>query len=206
MKIKNLILILLLITVVPLRAQFELQPGTILTYEVTNGATTYDFVVTVVQLEPELKLKYEMGAPANINGTVSMTDEALQNATRQVTWFGGGEMVLNDATTIFMSRKNYEEAFVGGNYFETSISFDDDPTVYDFQETIEGTYEARVNGELMKFDSRHATAYTFNPETEEVDYGPAIFTVADPEYPLIVWLYKGFTVKLIEVENAITYD
>lgn len=116
---KLFILLLLLASIAPAKAQsadtdleiFEkaIKPGTILTYDVNANQKQYKFIVTLKTVGKEVSFDWSMTEPVNKFGTVTMSAEALANATALKNYFTGGVSALSNETSVWVSQKVFNE-------------------------------------------------------------------------------------------------
>ncbi|MCF8234055.1 MAG: hypothetical protein K9G67_01415 [Bacteroidales bacterium] len=85
------------------------MPGQILVYEVDFNGNVYDFIVHIKEVEDGISFDYEMTNEAGTKGSVNMSKEAVDNAIAQNNYFGGGEMNLDDQTTVWVSKKVFSD-------------------------------------------------------------------------------------------------
>ncbi len=132
-----------------------LKVGTVMTWGVDFSGQQYDFIVTVKALGPDLKFDYEMTAPANKKGDVTIKAQALVDADRMNNMFGGGPMVLEDKTTVWIAQtfvKEYRAKEIShridtGSGYEIFLPPDEPET----------TYKATVDGKEVEFPIHHIT-------------------------------------------------
>ncbi len=87
-----------------------LSEGLILVYGVDYHGTLYDFIITIKSLENEtVEFDYEMTNAAGTKGKVKMSAEAINNATAQNNYFSGGTLELNNMTSVWLSKKVFNE-------------------------------------------------------------------------------------------------
>lgn len=176
-----------------------LKEGSVLTYEVRSGGTTYDFIVTITSLEEGISFDYEMTAPANLEGSVTIAKDAMDNAFAMVNYFRGGELVLKDATTVFLCRECYERAKTG----ELSLTLDgaDEPTILD---AVEPGYShtLEINGEEQDINCTWMYNQSWDEEEDDVVIGDQLIVMKDSEYPLILAMWLDFSIQLKAADNV----
>jgi len=89
--------------------------GTKMIYDVKFRGKSYDFIVTLKKLSPELQFDWIMMEPVNKTGSITISPYALENAYGQVNYLPEGELKLDSATCILLSKKAFAE-LIGENY------------------------------------------------------------------------------------------
>jgi hypothetical protein len=86
------------------------QEGTILIYEVDFYGNNYDFLVLIHEIKKDkVVFEYLMTNPNQTSGSITITADALESATSQFNFFGGGPVTLEDMTSVWISRKVFDE-------------------------------------------------------------------------------------------------
>lgn len=89
---------------------FEIKEGTKLIYGVEAGFDKYDFIVEITSTNNGLAFGWQMTAPANISGEITLLPEALENAVVYHNYFKGDtKLTFTDKSSVFLSQKNAEE-------------------------------------------------------------------------------------------------
>ena len=100
----------------------DVQPGDKLVYAVDAGGQQYDFVVTYRSYTAKgIQFDYAMSAPANKKGSVRISEKGCNSSRKYVNYFGGGEMVLEDACTVWLCYDNFMDMPMR----ETKMQLDD---------------------------------------------------------------------------------
>jgi len=87
-----------------------LSEGLILVYGVDYNGSLYDFIVTIKSLKDgAVEFDYEMTNASGTKGNVKITANALKDATVHYNYFSGGPLELNDMTTVWMSKKVFDD-------------------------------------------------------------------------------------------------
>lgn len=185
-----------------LAQSIEFQPGTVLTYEVQAGSDNYQFIATLTEVGDSMTFDYVITAPGNTRGSVHISADAMLNASKMVNLFGGGPMRLTDATTVFLCRECYWEAKYGAA--ELEITFDDNEEATYFGSVVGPStiFNVRVDGEEQTLETYSIASVVYNPEEDRDEYAASLAVLDNLDYPLIVYMDLGFTVKLVEVQNA----
>lgn len=199
--------ILLLITLLSInffatgqQANFTLTKGTKLTYEVEQGTKAYQFIMKITELGKTVSFDWEMTAPVNKSGSVKMTAEAMKSATALFNYFNGGQTILTEETSAFISRDAYksieETSSVTlsangkngtGELFEAlkSNSSEKNGSIY-----ID--YIKPVNGKDFTFESHIL---------ENADGKKTIRVWKNAEFPLILFMETNFKIYLTNIEQ-----
>lgn len=176
-----------------------LKEGSVLTYEVRAGGSTYDFIVTITSLAPNLSFDYVMSAPANLEGSVTITEEAMENAFALVNYFRGGEMTLEDATTVFLCRECYK-ASQSGN-LELNLDGAEEDTRFDM--VVPGwDRKVLVDGQEVEIDCKSIYNMAWNQEAQDADVDDQLMVMDDYEYPLILAMWLDFAIVLKAADNV----
>jgi len=127
------------------------KAGDQLVYEVNANGNVYDFIVT---LQPEsdqyrYSFDWEMTAPVNKKGHVNVSKEAASDSKRYKNYFGGGDLTLTDACTVWMTYANFGEL----PDKQTTMQMDDgEPTTFYRKDEAETEYEVLYKGRKVKLD------------------------------------------------------
>ncbi len=130
-----------------------LQVGTVLTWGVDYSGQTYDFIVTVKQLGPDLKFDYEMTAPASKKGDVTIKAKALVDADKLHNMFMGGPLVLEDKTTVWISQVFVKE--YRGKEISHSLDFGSGGRIMLPPDNVDKVYKATLDGKPVEFPIHH---------------------------------------------------
>ena len=83
------------------------RKGAVLVYGVDYQGKKYDFKVTILNFSPDLTFDWQMTNPVNTKGKVIIKKEAFASSKAQFNYFSGGETVLEDKTSVWLSKKSY---------------------------------------------------------------------------------------------------
>ncbi len=168
-----------------------LQQGMVLTYDVSAENLNYEFKVTLLQLDKTIKFKWIMTDPVNMEGTTTLTDNALKNATVYSNFFSSGDVVLDQQSTVFISEKNYKQ-------IKSRKS-----TQMDMGENINGNWSGGKDSFtiLYKGNEVYPQAYYLAPENKP-DNTPYydVVALAEGKYHLILSMTLWFSIRLISIE------
>ncbi|MEI6817343.1 MAG: hypothetical protein WCL14_12090 [Bacteroidota bacterium] len=84
-----------------------IKVGSKLTYAIDRDGKKYDMVVTITKLSPQISFDWQMTAPANRNGSVTMSEKAVGHAMNVITDFANGATTLNGESAIWLSYDNF---------------------------------------------------------------------------------------------------
>lgn len=180
---------------------FQLQEGSVLTYDVYAGGMQYQFIATIKSLDP-VEFDYHITSENDIKGSVSISGDAMDEADRFVTFFAGGEMALDDATTLFICRECFYSATKEGP-FELNIHFNAETEPQKMDTVIPTYFDVIVNGEHKRVRSYNIVEMVWNEEQEDVDYGSYFSILNDARYPLVLEMSRQFRIVLSEAENVV---
>ncbi len=91
-----------------INSSVQIGVGSVLTYEVKNAGDVYNFIVTIKQIGDTIAFDYEMPQKEK-KGTITILNNAVLNATVYYNLFAGGDVVLKDKCSVFLSQKNFTE-------------------------------------------------------------------------------------------------
>ena len=158
-----------------------LKPGTTLIYEVNYYGNTYDFTVTLQELGKSVKFYYEM---LNQWGNITISEEAMKNAIRQKNSFSGGDVELEDATTVFLSREVFRLIKNGASVYinpGTGLTYVDGSNIV--KKTV------LIDGEAAEYGLVHFVCYDLS------EY----YVLDDDIFPLIISMVLDFSIELKEI-------
>jgi hypothetical protein len=129
---------------------YDIQKGDKLVYQVKAGGNEYDFIVTINdENEKGIDFNYEMTNSNKTSGHVIISSKAKSEATRYVNYFRGGELILTDACTVWLSNKNFSDM----PQKKTVMQIDNNsPETFYRPEKDEVTPIVKIKGEDKKID------------------------------------------------------
>jgi hypothetical protein len=132
-------------------ASYDIQKGDKLLYQVKAGGNEYDFIVTInSDDENGLDFNYEMTNSNKTSGHVVISNKARNEATKYVNFFRGGELKLTDASTIWLSGKNFSDM----PNKKTTMTLDNGvPETFYRPEKDEVNPVVKIKGEDKKLDA-----------------------------------------------------
>lgn len=168
--------------------------GTVYVYEVDFYGNTYDFIVHVKSLDDGIEFDYEMTNTNNTKGIVKISKGAFENAIAQNNYFSGGEMNLDDQTTVWLSKKVFEDLVNTG---KATISTDGGNT-----KIVIGDATAGHDFELYNAISEEPIEDLSYVYAESPD-GSAKYWIHMSKYnPLILKMDIGWSITLKEMRSA----
>jgi hypothetical protein len=167
-----------------------LKKGTKLVYDVNYNGTQYEFIVTIKDQQETYTFDWSMGVPVNKSGTVSITQDALENADGLFNYFSSGSIHLADQSCFMLSRKMY-------NAFSDKGSM----IVYTNKKANEYSEFGNAYNHTQTFDYKNSETQEFycRTVTDKDDY--QITYVNDASFPLIIEMNLGWTLKLKTIYN-----
>jgi len=172
------------------------QEGMMLTYGVDFNGSTYDFMLLIHESKKDkVVFEYRMTNPNQTSGTVTMTADALESATSQYNFFRGGPVTLEDMTSVWISRKVFDE--LTGEKGSSTISPDGGQTSVELIGKKVG-YDYSIYNHISKrqFDD---IAYYY---AESADGNIKYWIGTNRGIPIILKMDLGWKVWLKEMDRA----
>lgn len=162
-----------------------IKEGTKLVYHVNYYDEEYDFIVNIVSVSNGIEFVWEMTDPMNYTGKITMTQNALENATYQNNYFSNGDtLLLEDQTTVFVSKIVYE-AIKGDKSIYIDAGDGDEELYFDSFED----YSVVVNGKEKILKSMFATS----------DLEGYFWILDNAKFPLLLGMNIGWSIELKEI-------
>jgi hypothetical protein len=164
-----------------------------LVYQVNAGSNQYDFIVTVNSGNSKgaLDFNYEMTNSRNTKGHVLISADARNNATKYINYFGGGELNLTNAITVWLSNKNFGDIAKK----KTTMQIDNNSSETFYRpEKDEATLIVKIKGEDKKLD-----AFIINNAVDG-NGDKTMWINALAGNTLIVKMNLGFSIVLKEIK------
>ena len=179
-----------------------LKPGTKMVYGVDFQGKKYDFIVNVKSLPPEIKFDWEMTEPVNKSGSILIKASALDTARGQFNYFRGGSKTLENATTVWVSKKVYKELKEKGT---TKIILDSDSYTLSLKSkekmkvSIDGTEKEIdvIYGEIENAAVEYALDESGNLIERPKNY--KYWILDDPINPVIMRMVIDFEIGIKEI-------
>ncbi len=167
-----------------------IKPGTVLTYDVNTNEKKYQFVVTLKKLGDEIAFDWKMTEPVNKTGTVLMSANAVAKADALLNNFSGGESKLEKETSVFISRKIFNDVSSTSSSSIKLNGANDTATV--MSNTI-SEFNFNLNGNLVSIPGW------------ELQGGGDIKSTVDVlesfKFPIIFRMDLGWTILLSEIKT-----
>ena len=179
---------------------FSLTKGTKLTYNVEQGTKEYQFIMKITELDKKVSFDWEMTAPVNKSGSVTMAAEAMKNATALFNYFNGGKTTLTQETSAFISRDAYKSIEENKSVTLSAEGKNGTPELFEVLESNTSekngstyiSYIKPVNGKEFTSDSHIL---------ENADGKKAIRVWKNAEFPLILFMETNFKIYLMNIEQ-----
>ncbi len=169
------------------------MPGQILVYEVDYYGITYDFIVNVKSLTDGIEFDYEMTNADSTKGTVKMSKEAFEDAVAQSNYFSGGLMDLTDKTTVWVSKKVFNDLVNTG---KATISPDGGGSYVEIANPAAGHNYEMYNAISDRTFDDISYVYAESPD------GSVRYWIHMSKYnPLILKMDLGWTITLKELRK-----
>jgi hypothetical protein len=167
-----------------------MKPGAVLTYDVMMGDKKYQLTATIKKLGDEIVFDWQTAEPANQKGNIAMNANAVSKADALFNTFNAGDKKLDKETSLFLSKKIFDEIandtnadlkLTGASDTATLMS----NTISEFNFNLNGTLVAVPGWEL---EGGSDIKYTID-------------IVESMKYPLIVRTDLGWSMQLTEIKN-----
>jgi hypothetical protein len=175
----------------------NLKVGSKLKYDVNFKGMKYNFIMTIKKLKPTVVFDYEMTAPANKKGTVTISAKDMDSARELYNLFKGGPVTLKGQTSGFLSRKVYDELVTDG---ETNFKPNVGEQTDNFSNASSQTTSLKVNGTTVDIP----TEWFFDRvgTGEESSYHYSFTVLKNKDFPLITNMDLGWSIFLREMDNV----
>lgn len=167
-----------------------MKPGTVLTYDVNASGKKYKYIITIKKLGDEIAFDWTMTEPVNKKGSVAISTNAVSMADALSNYFTEGESKLEKETSVFISRKIFNDV---SSTSEASIKVNgasDTTTV--LSNTI-SEFNFNLNGNLVAVPGWELQGGS------EIKY--TIDVIESTKFPLIVRMDLGWTIQLAEIKK-----
>jgi ankyrin repeat protein len=172
-------------------AKFPIVPkiamDTKATYNVDFGGEKYKFIIDIIQDEPEIVFNWKMTTAnrGDKEGNISISAEAIQSATAQYNLFENGEIVLDDKTSVWVSRNVFKSLRSGA---ETTMNAMGEDKTFVRMSVPAGT-EVVVGGKPISVIYAEAT-----------DGSEKFWILNNPKMPLIMKMDLGWKISIEKIE------
>jgi ankyrin repeat protein len=156
------------------------------TYAVDFNGQKYKFIIDIIQDEPEIVFNWKMTTSrGDKEGNISIAAEAVQSATAQYNLFENGEIVLDDKTSVWVSRDVFKSLRSGA---ETTMNAMGEDKTFVRKNVPDGT-EVLVNGKAISVIYAEAT-----------DGSEKFWILNNPKMPLIMKMDLGWKIGIENIE------
>jgi Ankyrin repeats (3 copies) len=172
-------------------AKFPIVPKIVMdtkaTYAVDFGGQQYKFIIDIIQDEPEIVFNWKMTTAnrGDKEGNISMSAEAVQSATAQYNLFENGEIVLDDKTSVWVSRDVFKSLRSGA---ETTMNAMGEDKIFVRKNIPAGT-EVMAGGKAISVIYAEAT-----------DGSEKFWILNNPKMPLIMKMDLGWKIGIEKIE------
>ncbi len=189
MKTKLLLILLFSVSGIFCKGQkndeFEwLKNGSSLSYHVVFNAIEYDFIVDSLTLAADVSFNWKMTEPMVMDGSILIKKNALDTATSFYNYFSGGNLVFEDKTSIWVSKKVFK-AIKKGSSIVVDAGTGREKLLFVAKENI-----------LVNINGHQKSLETLKSVTES---GKIIWILNNPANPIIIKMNLGWTIVLKEV-------
>lgn len=159
-----------------------------LTYGVDFYGKKYKFIMDIVQDDPEIVINWKMTLDNrdDKSGNISMSAEAVQKATAQYNLFENGEIVLDDKTSVWVSRAVFKSLRTGAETVMNAMGKDKTFT----RKNIPAGTEVTVDGKAINVIYAEAS-----------DGSEKFWILNNPKMPLILKMDLGWKIGIEKIES-----
>lgn len=164
-------------------------------YSINYQGNDYFFYVDIKSSgsDGSVKFDYRMENANNTSGSVEISAKAMQEATAQFNYFAGGEVKLDDKTTVWISKKVFKDLVNNG---KATISPDGGRTTTELIAKEVGYNFAAYNA--ISKQNMDDIAYFYATDAE----GKYQYWIHFSEgNPMILKMDIGFTVQFVEMRR-----
>lgn len=165
-----------------------LKTGSVLSYHLTAGNESYDYIVSDLIMKNDISFKWKMTDPINYTGSVKISSMAIDTATSMIANFeNGSSLNMQDKTTVWLSRKLYKMI---KSQAPAKITIENSSEIFNYVRNE--NFPVKIDGAEQKLDVILAQSPS----------GNKIWILDYPQYPLIIQMQLDFTLYLQSVEAA----
>lgn len=162
---------------------FQVKPGDILVYTVTNNGEQYDFVVRVKQYGNAINFDYDV-PQKNQKGNISVSNSSVAGGNSYANYFATSTVPEN--SSVWLSKQNWRD-----------LASKDKKTSMNFGTGTETFVREDASTLKIKYKGRSKILTTYNIANE--NSGKTFSVLTDEKNPLIVSMNSGWTMTLKEV-------
>jgi hypothetical protein len=169
----------------------KLKNSDVLVYEVNQSGSVYHFEVTIKEIREAVV--FDWGMPEkDISGEVTLEKQAREQATAYLNYFSdGSEKVFTDTSTVWLSRKNYNELKKGN----TILTLDNNGAE---------RFDKKENSTLgIMYKGKPMTLKMFRTDNGKTNTDQRQLWILDQAaQPLILKMNLGWTIELKEIKTV----
>jgi hypothetical protein len=168
----------------------NVKPGDKLIYEVNFRGDVYNFEVTLKTFdENEISFNYKMPSKGN-SANIIITNIAVKSATTYYNYFNGQDQKFADKSTVWLSRKNFNELESG----KTGMDVGSGSDVFERKE--DASFSFKYNGKEITVNGFRTDNGKSNLDQRQ------LWILNNKSNPLILRMNLGWTIELKEVTSA----
>ena len=167
-----------------------MKPGTQLIYNVTRGKEKYNLHVTLKKAVNEMAFVWQTDTPDGKSGNITIAPGALATSNAVYTNFNAGEIKLQDACALFISKKIFNDA---GTTSQASLKLNGSSDTLTVMNNTISEFNFTMDGNLMTVPGWELQGGPGNKYTLDV--------FESVKFPVIFKLDIGFTMTLTEVKT-----
>lgn len=167
-----------------------MKPGTVLTYDVNAKGKKYQFIVTVKKLGDDIAFDWSMTDPINKTGTVAMSNNAVAKADALLNYFSGGDSKLENETSVFISRKVFNDI---SSTSMASIKLNGATDTATVMSNTISEFNFNLNGNLVAIPGWELEGSSDPKYTVDV--------LESTKFPVIYRMDLGWSIQLTEIKN-----
>lgn len=162
-------------------AQLSLNINDKFIYDVEAGGSNYNFTFKIKSLLPSFTFAWQMNNEDAGYGKVSITQAALATSKKMHNYFGSGDITLNNATSVVLSKAAYTDIIQ-----KKKVTLFDGDKKFVFENPDETDFFYTINGE------EKTTKAIYLSDANQND----IIVLKNEAYPIILKMNIGWTIKL----------
>jgi hypothetical protein len=163
-----------------------IRPGTGLAYNVNTENSDYQYIVNINGLYPTLSFRWEMTFPSRNYGDIEISQQAMDEATKQRNYFSGLGLYLEEETSVWISKKVYQAMKTKVPISINCGDSDEDELLFFVKNT---TYQTQLNDSTVLLPALYA----------ETENGKKYWILDDPDNPIILKMTIEFNIYLVNI-------
>jgi len=188
----------------PKKTLVRFKHGSKITYAVDNRGKSYNLIITIVKTSPDLEFSYELTAPFNKKGSITIKAKDLDSARSLHNDFMGGSLTLKGEVSLFLSRILYAETCMagmneGGTWFQanTNEAMDTFSTGEQIKKDI------KINGRTVSIDADKIFDHV---DDQTGSYHYTITVLRNENFPLILDMNLGLSLAIKSMDDVEVYQ